>query len=142
MVKYSIRLLVCFVKDSISTCTWHIANHDIKEANMYMWCMYPGYSMVVRFTHTVGYVPAKSVIIPFALLLELQDFLILVTGTTIAKDRSIIVHFDDDTHGSIAAHTCSNEIHFPLGVFKEYEVFKMAMDAVVCAPGKKKYNII
>ena len=50
--------------------------------------------------------------------------------------------FDDDTHGSIAAHTCSNEIHFPLGVFKEYEVFKMAMDAVVCAPDKKKYNII
>ena len=74
--------------------------------------------------------------------LELQDFLLLVTGTITAKDRSIIVHFDDDTHGSIAVHTCSNEMHFLLGVFKEYEVFKMAMDAVVCAPDKKKYNII
>ena len=104
--------------------------------------MNAGYSMVVRFTHTVGYVPAISIIISFALLLELQDFLILVTGTTIAKDKSIIVHFDDDSHGSISIHTCSNEIHFPHRVFKEYEVFKMAMDAVVGAPDKNKYNTI
>ena len=52
-----------------------------------------------------------------------------------AKEKSIKVYFIDDGIGSVAAHTCSNSISFPDGLYRHsapsFEHFKDMMNAVI-----------
>ena len=58
------------------------------------------------------------------------------------KKPGILVSFGSDPHGTISAHTWSSEISLPFGVFKDYTMFKIAMDTVVGGHGKLIYNTI
>ena len=63
-----------------------------------------------------------------------------ITGSTIARKKSVQVDFLCDDHGVITAHTCANIIVLPRGVFtsNSYELFKVAMKAVIS--GIKPFN--
>ena len=64
--------------------------------------------------------------------LELTSFLLFVTGKlTVMKKKSILVQFIDDDEGTITAHTCGSQIVFPRAVFSSYNMFVMAMKAVI-----------
>ena len=65
-----------------------------------------------------------------------------ITGSTVAKKKSVRVDFMFDDHGAITAHTCANMIVLPKDVFTSdsdsYELFKVAMKAVIS--GVKPFN--
>ena len=74
--------------------------------------------------------------------LELQDFVISVTGSMTTKRSRILISLNSDPHGMICLHTCSCEITLPFGAFKKYQMFKSAMDTVMSENNKLNYNTI
>ena len=66
---------------------------------------------------------------------ELKAFLLHVMGSYIAQEKSIMVTFIDDAIGSISAHTCSNSICLPDGLYRDrvpsFDHFKSIMNAVI-----------
>ncbi len=64
----------------------------------------------------------------------LQNFLQYVTGTVTTRPNTIRLMSDEDEHGAIIVHTCSNQIILPKGAFSsetEYPRFKLAMDSCI-----------
>ena len=54
-----------------------------------------------------------------------------VTGAEFPQRKVIQLEFEEDMCGAISAHTCSNVITFPVGVFDCYEKFKESLHAVI-----------
>lgn len=54
-----------------------------------------------------------------------------VTEAEFLQGKEIQLEFQEETYGAISAHTCSNVITFPVGVFDCYEVFKESLQAVI-----------
>ena len=57
-----------------------------------------------------------------------------VTGAEFPHRKLIQLEFQEDAYGTISAHTCSNVISFPVGVFNSYDVFKESLEAVISGP--------
>ena len=68
-------------------------------------------------------------------LAELKAFLLHVTGSYIAKERSIMVFFIYNGVRSASVHKCSNQISFPDGLYRNgvpcFSQFKAMMTAVI-----------
>lgn len=66
------------------------------------------------------------------LITELKHLMCHVTGAEFPQ-REIQLEFEEASHtyGAISAHTCSNVITFPVGVFDCYEKFKESLHAVI-----------
>ena len=66
------------------------------------------------------------------IFVDLQSFMICITGTTCIQDQKIMVNFSNDLE-QIKISTCSREIFMPFGVCKrdEYGKFKSIMDAAI-----------
>ena len=66
---------------------------------------------------------------------ELKAFLLHVTGSYVAKEKSIMVSFMYDGFGSVSVHTCSNQICFPDRLYvnrvPSFTQFKEMMTAVI-----------
>ena len=71
----------------------------------------------------------------FFAIAELKAFILYVTGSYVPHERSIMVSFMYDGLGSVAVHTCSNQITFPEGLYRNtvpcFAEFKAMMTAVI-----------
>ena len=71
-------------------------------------------------------------------ILGLRLFLCHITGAEFPERKTIHVDLigpsEADEYGAIVAHTCTNEISLPRGVFKEYAIFEQSFKAVLGGP--------
>ena len=70
----------------------------------------------------------------YVCIADLRNFLCHITGSELPQRRTILLEIEDTIYGEISASTCSNSITFPRGVFREYESFKIALNAVISEP--------
>ncbi len=73
---------------------------------------------------------------------ELRAFLLNVTGSVVARSKSIEVQFADASFGAVAAHTCANTISFPEGIEPYYEEFKCIVNVILGDSKGLEYNTV
>ena len=91
--------------------------------------------LITPFTCT--YALGKCVIMLLYCIIELKALVVYITGSYVARKKSILLDFMRSDYGTIIARTCSCLIIFPRGVFCEadgdsaFHKFCMAMNGII-----------